>query len=83
MRILNYETMNLEDLKKRATASELTLIEATEKALRADAVSEVRKKVLFFIQGDFPPSRDDFRMRRDAGDAWLRRLDEHLIPEEP
>lgn len=73
--------MNLEDLKKRATASELTLIEAVESTLRGDVVNEVRKETIKFVDRNMPPTREDYRMDGNVGVRWLAMLEKHLIPE--
>ncbi len=72
--------MSLDELKKRATAGELTLIEATEKAVRLEGTLEVKKKVLEYVMRN-PPER----LLTDSGTMreWFARLDKHLNPEEP
>lgn len=63
--------MTLEDLKKRATASELTLIEAVEAALRPAIIAEVRKKAFEFVNANPPPTREEMRFMRSADEALL------------
>lgn len=73
--------MTLEDLKKRATASELTLIEATEAALRASLTAEMKKSVKEFIMANNPPSRDEVYRDQGAYPTWFARMDRHLNPD--
>ena len=75
--------MTLDDLKKRATASELTLIEAVEKSLRDETEPLVKRKVLEFIRTNRVPSMDDARFNNDVYPQWLSRLEKHLNPGTP
>ena len=75
--------MTLDELKKRATASELTLIEAVESGIAAKAYEETRKRVIEFLRKNMPPSLDCYRMDAQAGTRWLARLDQHMNPEAP
>lgn len=61
------------------TASELTLIEATEAALRQSMVTEVKKSLIEFITKNPPPDR--YREGTDMR-VWFDRLDKHLNPDE-
>lgn len=74
--------MTLEELKKRATAAELTLIDAAEKTLREGLELETTKRVVEFITANPPPGREDLHYDRDAGHQWMRRLREHLTQED-
>ena len=75
--------MSLEDLKKRATASELTLIEAVEKSLRADVIVEVKRRLSEFVSKNPPMIRESSinpaSELRDCG----TRLEKYLNPETP
>ena len=72
--------MTLDDLKKRATASELTLIEAVEKAIRQEVSLETRKAVYDYILKN-PPGyhRPEGMEMRD----WFQRMEKHLNPDTP
>ena len=75
------QPVNLEDLKKRATASELTLIEAVESALRKEMTMSVKVEAMNFIRAN-PPIIDRFENdARDRISSWLATLEKHLIPE--
>ena len=73
--------MTLDDLKTRATAAEMALIEATEDAVRDDVVREIRKSVLGFINTNPPPRRDDQFFEQSTANNGLARLDKHLNPD--
>jgi hypothetical protein len=73
--------MTLDELKKRATASELTLIEATEKTLRKEVIRDVTTRLVNFIGDNPPPSREDHKFDQSAGRRWSERLAEALDPE--
>jgi hypothetical protein len=71
--------MTLKDIKQKATASELTLIERVEFLLRDEANASAFKTLLEFVQKNPPPNREDMRFS-DAnpwGD-WNARLTKHL-----
>lgn len=71
--------MTLEDLKKRATASELTLIEATESAVRASLTTDMLTLLASYLHENPPPSREDFRFGgNDVYREWFSRLSKHL-----
>jgi hypothetical protein len=63
--------MTLEELKKRATASEATLIEAVEAALRPAIVKDVTDRVFHEMNKQFEPAyadlKDWFRERHYSG----------------
>lgn len=71
--------MTLQELKARATAAELTLIERTEALLRPDVENSIRDKVLSFCNRNMPPSREEVRMGgKELADRWLQRLDDAI-----
>lgn len=70
--------MSLEDLRKRATAAELTLIDAVVAEVKREARSEVKKAVFEFMTKNPPIIREyggdpDGQMR-----TWFARMDEHF-----
>jgi hypothetical protein len=75
--------MTLQDLKQRATASELTLIEKTESLLREEAVSAMRKAAVEFIQRFPPPDREILHFEPDALRDWLGKFTKTVNPEKP
>lgn len=79
---------SLDDLKKRATASELTLIHEVEKLTTCDLRSDVVGHVIRFIRTNPPPTREsmmmmssDFSSMADHVHNWVTRLNEHLDKE--
>ena len=75
--------MTLKDLKDRATASELTLIEAVETTLRGEITQGTRTHLLEFCGANPPPDPRDPRYHRTDAEAWVARLDKHLNREAP
>ena len=74
--------MNLEDLKKRATASEITLIETVEKALQAEMTRRIKEEAVRFIRAH-PPVIDRFEKPDVTIREWVARFEKHLNPDSP
>lgn len=70
--------MTLDELKARATASEITLIEATEAATREKVAAETRRSVIAFCRKNAPPNSEYLRYQPDAAQNWLGKLEKHL-----
>ena len=70
--------MSLEELRKRATAAELTLIDAVVAEVKREARSEVKNEIFKYIDLSFPPSRESARDFVGQAKVWVARLDEHL-----
>ena len=68
--------MTLEDLKKRATAAEITLIETVEKMVSGGANSKALDRVKEFVVRNEPliRSREDQESMR----GWFHRLQDYL-----
>jgi hypothetical protein len=72
----------LEDLKKRATAAELTLIERTEELLRPAVENEVKTRAVGFLNRNMPPSRDEIhRVGKEGADKWVAQFTAALTPQ--
>lgn len=63
--------MNLDELKAKATAGELALIEKTEALVADEKKTEVRRKALVFLRGN-PPDTD--MGGRRISELWLDRF---------
>ena len=72
--------MNLEDLKSRATAAELTLINTVLELSEEEAAKAVRGRVVKFIH-QHPVPQEGFGAR-EATIRWVQRLTEAAIGEE-
>lgn len=70
-------TMNLKELKTKASAAEFTLIETVEKLVRENIEAETRRKMLDFMVKNPPPSREE-RLFGGGGDAWMTNLERHM-----
>lgn len=70
--------MNTKELKSKATASELTLIEAVESAVRKELLGDVLRELFDWMDKNMPPSRDDLAFCRESGKQWATRLQENL-----
>ena len=74
--------MTLDDLKKAATASELTLIETVEKLVQNNIGDGLLKKVCDFIDSNPPPPRNEFMNREeyyyDVMRTWLQRMKDYI-----
>ena len=66
--------MTLDELKKRATAAELTLIEAVTEALGPAIQNEVTERAIKFVSANLPPSREEMAYRRELGAQWASRF---------
>lgn len=75
--------MTLQELKKRATASELTLIEAVEESLYEEIVEEVKQKAFCFIEKNLPPDRETIQFSPESAKNWGRDFKEALNSVEP
>ena len=71
-------TMNLKELKTKASAAEFTLIETVEKLVRENVEAETRRKMLDFVVKNPPPSREDRVMFGQTGEAWMTNLERHM-----
>lgn len=67
----------LDDLKKRATAAELTLIEATIAAIRPDVVTEVNATLMEWLKKNDPTDRIDHYSQEQLR-RWYHDLKTHL-----
>lgn len=73
--------MTLKDLKQKATASELTLIEATEALLREEVTTALKDAAIGFLVKNLPPSREDLRFDgSDALRSWINNFTKALKP---
>jgi hypothetical protein len=72
--------MNLEDLLKRATASEHVLITTVLKLSDEEAAKAVRKRVSDFITRNFPPHPHNPGFR-EAQEQWVKRFNEAITEE--
>lgn len=70
-------TMNLKELKTKASAAEFTLIETVEKLVRENVEAETCRKMLDFMVKNPPPSRED-RLCGQTGEAWMKNLERHM-----
>lgn len=70
-------SMNLKELKTKASAAEFTLIETVEKLVRENIEAETRRKMLDFMVKNPPPSREE-RLFSGGGDAWMTNLERHM-----
>lgn len=68
--------MTLEDLKKRATAAEITLIETIEKMVSEEANSKALDRVKKFVAGNEPTIRS--REDQESMRGWFHRLQDYL-----
>jgi len=74
--------MTLDELKKRATAAEIALIESVERELSPEIAKNIKNKALKFLGKNLPPDRDEYRFNRDAGSEYLKRFEAALVAEE-
>lgn len=75
--------MKLADLKQKATASELTLIDAVETALREEVARDLKKRLGEFLLKNPPPDREIMRFQPDMMRDWSTHLNKHLGLETP
>lgn len=76
--------MTLEQLKERATASELVLIEKIETLIKKEAVEAATRSSLQFISENILKLAEDIqygiggRQKQDSARAFANRLNEYL-----
>ena len=74
--------MTLQDLKSKATAGELCLIDQMDKFIRTEEEARMIKLTLEFIGKNPPPSTEDRIFDRDSGQKWLKRFEAHFTDEQ-
>ena len=72
--------MTLEDLLRRATASEHVLITTVVKLTEEEAAKAVSKRALDFLMKNPVPARDEFG-GRDQLPSWAKRFSQALTEE--
>jgi hypothetical protein len=73
--------MTLEDLLRRATASEHVLITTVLKLAEEEAAKVVRKRIFDFVGKNLPPHPHDPSFR-EARERWLKRFNEAITTAE-
>jgi hypothetical protein len=71
-------TTTIQDLRSKATAAELVLIERVTELVVADAVQKVKHAVLKFINANPPPSGEDCAFDRGRGERWFAALSKEV-----
>lgn len=71
--------MTIEDLKKRATASEITLIEMVEASLQKEIYQKTLDSFFEFCNAN-PPLFDTRENPRESMNRWVVRLNSHMNP---
>lgn len=81
--ILTNTAMTLDELRKRATAAELTLIDTVIKLMDEEAVKTVRTRAGNFLRANPVPARDNFGepLYSDQMVTWCKRFNEALTDE--
>ncbi len=74
--------MTLQELKNKATAAELCLIDRVEGLIVTEIEKRVTAKVLSFMRANPPPSRDDVRFEPDIIKRWLTAIEKHMSDEQ-
>lgn len=70
--------MNLTDLRERATAAELVLIDKVKALVKLEVRDLIITETLKFISAHNPPSREDCIFNKDAPKNWINALNKHL-----
>lgn len=81
VKILPNVNMTFDELRSRATAAELTLINSVIRLMEDEISERVRLKAANFINKNPPPYRDTLETTQgDSMRSWFKRFSEELKP---
>lgn len=78
MDVLTNTDMTFDELRKRATAAELTLIDTVIKLMDEELTAKVKQRATKFLMANHPPSREVAMFDREAMGNWAKRFSEAL-----